>query len=187
MRIGYARVSTLDQNLDLQISALKASGCYAVFHDKISGNRRDRAGLQTVLRRLKRGDTLVVWKMDRIARSLEHLMTLIRRLQKRGVQFVSLTESFDTSSPIGRMTLHMLGAFAEFEKDVIRERTIAGLAAAREKGQRLGRRPSLSAEQKAEIIKLVRSGSELPSKLAERYNVHPRTIMRCIAKGTVSP
>ncbi|PDT30780.1 DNA-invertase [Rhizobium sp. L9] len=187
MRIGYARVSTLDQNLDLQISALKASGCDAVLCDKKSGARRDRTGLSDALRSLKRDDTLVVWKMDRIARSLEHLVTLISRLQKRGVHFMSLTEAFDTSSPIGRMTLHMLGAFAEFEKEVIRERTLAGLAAARDKGQRLGRRPLLSVEQQAEIIELARSGLELPSKLAERYNVHPRTIRRCLAKGTVSP
>lgn len=183
MRIGYARVSTLDQHLDLQISALKASGCELVFHDRISGAQRKRPRLSVALRTLKRGDTLVVWKMDRIGRSVMHFVNLISRLQSRGVQFLSLTESFDTSSASGRLMMHMLGAFAEFEKEVIQERTRAGLAAAREKGQLLGRRPSLSAEQQAEIIKLVASGSELPKDLAKRFDVHPRTIRRCLIRG----
>ncbi|NNH46015.1 recombinase family protein [Rhizobium laguerreae] len=183
MKIGYARVSTLDQHLDLQVSALRASGCELIFHDHVSGAHRNRPGLSAALRRLKRGDTLVVWKMDRIARSVMHFVNLISRLRNRGVQFLSLTESFDTSSPIGRLMMHMLGAFAEFEKEVIQERTRAGLAAAREKGQLLGRRPLLNAEQRAEIRELLVSGTEIPNKLAERYHVHPRTIRRCLVKG----
>ncbi|TBB60717.1 recombinase family protein [Rhizobium ruizarguesonis] len=185
MKIGYARVSTLDQHLDLQVSALRASGCELIFHDHVSGAQRNRPGLSAALRRLKRGDTLVVWKMDRIARSVMHFVNLISPLRNRGVQFLSLTESFDTSSPIGRLMMHMLGAFAEFEKEVIQERTRAGLAAAREKGQLLGRRPLLNAEQRAEIRELLVSGTELPSQLAERYHVHPRTIRRCLVKGAV--
>ncbi|MGR9185833.1 recombinase family protein [Rhizobium leguminosarum] len=185
MKIGYARVSTLDQHLDLQISALKASGCELIFHDHVSGAQRNRPGLSAALRRVKRGDTLVVWKMDRIARSVMHFVNLISRLRNRGVQFVSLTESFDTSSPIGRLMMHMLGAFAEFEKEVIQERTRAGLAAARQKGQLLGRRPLLNAEQRAEIMQRVASGAELPTDLAKRFNVHPRTIRRCLVKGAV--
>ncbi|WP_313882802.1 recombinase family protein [Rhizobium ruizarguesonis] len=187
MKIGYARVSTLDQHLDLQVSALRASGCELIFHDHVSGAQRNRPGLSAALRRLKRGDTLVVWKMDRIARSVMHFVNLISRLRNRGVQFLSLTESFDTSSPIGRLMMHMLGAFAEFEKEVIQERTRAGLAAAREKGQRLGRRPLLNAEQRAEIRELLVSGTELPSKLAERYHVHPRTIRRCLVRRAGGP
>ncbi|TBD43417.1 MULTISPECIES: recombinase family protein [Rhizobium] len=183
MKIGYARVSTLDQHLDLQVSALRASGCELIFHDHISGAQRNRPGLSAALRRLKRGDTLVVWKMDRIARSVMHFVNLINRLRNRGVQFLSLTESFDTSSPIGRLMMHMLGAFAEFEKEVIQERTRAGLAAAREKGQLLGRRPLLNAEQRAEIIERVASGVELPTDLAKRFHVHPRTIRQCLIRS----
>ncbi|MBY2947019.1 recombinase family protein [Rhizobium leguminosarum] len=183
MKIGYARVSTLDQHLDLQVSALRASGCELIFQDHISGAQRNRPGLSAALRRLKRGDTLVVWKMDRIARSVMHFVNLINRLRNRGVQFLSLTEPFDTSSPIGRLMMHMLGAFAEFEKEVIQERTRAGLAAAREKGQLLGRRPLLNAEQRAEIIERVASGVELPTDLAKRFNVHPRTIRRCLIRN----
>ncbi|MGO6929774.1 recombinase family protein [Rhizobium ruizarguesonis] len=183
MKIGYARVSTLDQHLDLQVSALRASGCELIFHDHVSGAQRNRPGLSAALRRLKRGDTLVVWKMDRIARSVMHFVNLINRLRNRGVQFLSLTESFDTSSPIGRLMMHMLGAFAEFEKEVIQERTRAGLAAARQKGQLLGRRPLLNAEQRAEIIERVASGVELPTDLAKRFHVHPRTIRRCLIRS----
>lgn len=182
MKIGYARVSTLDQNLDLQISALRASGCELIYYDRISGAQWKRPRLSAALRKLKRGDTLVVWKMDRIGRSLMHLMNLISRLQSRGVQFLSLTESFDTSSAIGRLMMHMLGAFAEFEKEVIQERTRAGLAAARQKGQLLGRRPLLNADQRAEIIQQVASGAELLTDLAKRFNVHPRTIRRCLVR-----
>ncbi|MGR9190485.1 recombinase family protein [Rhizobium leguminosarum] len=183
MRIGYARVSTLDQHLDLQINALRASGCERIFHDHVSGAERNRPGLSAALRILKRGDTLVVWKMDRIGRSVMHFVNLMSRLRKRGVQFVSITESFDTSSPIGRLMMHMLGAFAEFEKEVIQERTRAGLAAARQKGQLLGRRPLLNAEQRAEIIERVASGVELPTDLAKRFHVHPRTIRRCLIRS----
>ena len=183
MKIGYARVSTLDQHLDLQISALKASDCARIFHDHVSGAQRNRPGLSAALRMLKRGDTLVVWKMDRIGRSVVHFVNLISRLQNRGVHFLSLTESFDTSSAIGRLMMHMLGAFAEFEKSVIQERTRAGLAAAREKGQQLGRRPLLNADQRAEINELFASGLELPAELAKRFDVHPRTIRRCLVKG----
>ncbi|MDE8763653.1 MULTISPECIES: recombinase family protein [Rhizobium] len=183
MKIGYVRVSTLDQHLDLQLSALRASGCVRIFQDHVSGAQRTRPGLSGALRAVRRGDTLVVWKMDRIGRSVLHFVNLINRLQNRGVYFLSLTESFDTSSSTGRLMMHILSAFAEFEKSVIQERTRAGLAAAREKGQLLGRRPLLSAEQQAEITRLVASGLELPKDLAKRFAVHPRTIRRCLTRN----
>ncbi|MBZ7924372.1 recombinase family protein [Ensifer adhaerens] len=183
MKIGYARVSTLDQHLDLQISALKAAGCERVFHDHVSGTQRNRPGLSAALRMAKRGDTLVVWKMDRIGRSLVHMVSLINRLSVRGVRFSSLTEALDTSSPTGLLIMHVLGAFAEFEKSLIQERTRAGLAAAREKGQRLGRRPSLTEEQRAEIKEIVAAGLEVPGELAKRFAVHPRTIRRYLAQN----
>lgn len=140
MKIGYARVSTEDQNLDLQLSALSRAGCDDIVSDHgISGSRFDRHGLQDVLSRLQSGDTLVVWRLDRLGRSLSHLVGIVGDLGRRNVEFVSLTESLDTRSPTGMLMFHMIAALAEFERALISERTRAGMAAAKARGAKIGR------------------------------------------------
>jgi DNA invertase Pin-like site-specific DNA recombinase len=150
MIIGYARVSTQDQTPALQLDALAAAQCEQVFHEKAGGVSRERPELTACLRSMRAGDTLVVWKLDRLARSLKDLVEIIDDLQKRDVGFRSLTEAIDTTSTGGRLVFHIFGALAEFEHNLIRERTIAGLAAARARGRRGGRKPSMS---KADIRK----------------------------------
>ena len=140
MKIGYARVSTEDQHLDLQLSALKAYGCDAIYYDHgASGSRFDREGFLEALHAAQSGDTLVVWRLDRLGRSLGHLVKVISGLEKRGVEFASLTESIDTKSPTGMLMFHMIAALAEFERSLISERTRAGMAEARKRGSKLGR------------------------------------------------
>ena len=131
MRIGYARVSTIEQNLDLQEDALKAAGCEKVYTDKTGGTRAERPGLERTLADLRPGDKLVVWKLDRLGRSLKHLIETVTGLSDRGVGFQSLQEAIDTTTSGGKLVFHVFGALAEFERDIIRERTLAGLAAAR--------------------------------------------------------
>lgn len=140
MLIGYARVSTHEQNVDLQIDALKAAGCEQVFIETASGGKAGRPVLKAALSALQTGDSLIVWKLDRLARSLKQLVETLETLQARDVGLVSLTEAINTKSAGGRLVLHMFGAIAEFERTLIRERTLAGLAAARARG-RFGGRP----------------------------------------------
>src|SRR6266508_2032977 len=140
MQIGYARVSTGEQTLDLQRDALTAAGCDRICTDTASGARAERPGLTEALDHLRAGDTLVVWRLDRLGRSLRHLIETITALEQRGIGFKSLTESIDTTSSGGKLIFHIFGALAEFERELIRERTRAGLAAARARG-RLGGRP----------------------------------------------
>ena len=139
MLIGYARVSTLEQNLDLQEDALKAVGCQKVYTDKTSGTKAERAGLENALADARPGDSLVVWKLDRLGRSLMHLIETATDLSNRGVGFRSLQEAIDTTTSGGKLIFHVFGALAEFERDIIRERTLAGLAAARARGRKGGR------------------------------------------------
>ncbi len=131
MRIGYARVSTQDQHLRAQTDALKQAGCEKVYTDQLSGASRERPGLTQALETLRKGDTLVVWKLDRLGRSLPHLVELVGELKERGVGFRSLQENLDTTSGTGKLVFHLFASLAEFERDLIRERTMAGLAAAR--------------------------------------------------------
>src|SRR5215217_3940956 len=138
MLIGYARVSTLDQTLALQQDALTASGCQELYTDTVSGSVTDRPGLSQALSHLRLGDTLVVWRLDRLGRSLPHLIETVRQLQERGVGFRSLQEQIDTTTSGGKLVFHVFGALAEFERDLIRERTHAGLAAARARGRLFG-------------------------------------------------
>src|SRR3954471_17249112 len=137
--VGYARVSTLDQDLSLQLDALAAVGCGKVFEDRASGARADRAGLQAALAYVRDGEMLVVWKLDRLGRSLKHLIETVTALSNRGVGFRSLQEAIDTTTSGGKLIFHVFGALAEFERDIIRERTVAGLAAARARGRKRGR------------------------------------------------
>ncbi len=146
MNIGYARVSTGEQTLDLQLDALEKDGCDKVFTETASGAKSDRPLLQDALAYARPGDTLVVWRLDRLGRSLPHLIDTVTDLRERGIGFRSLTEQIDTTTPGGKLVFHVFGALAEFERDLIRERTKAGLAVARARGRRGGRR-ALSAEK----------------------------------------
>jgi DNA invertase Pin-like site-specific DNA recombinase len=147
MDIGYARVSTGEQTLDLQLDALTKADCGKIYQETASGAKADRPVLEEVLSYVRKGDTLVVWRLDRLGRSLKHLIEVVAALAARGIGFKSLTEQIDTTTPGGKLIFHVFGALAEFERDLIRERTNAGLAAARARG-RLGGRPKKLAEPK---------------------------------------
>jgi DNA invertase Pin-like site-specific DNA recombinase len=150
MNIGYARVSTTDQNLDLQTDALTKAGCEKIFSDVASGAKSDRAGLAEAMGFARAGDTIVVWKLDRLGRSLPHLIATVRELEAKGIGFRSIQEAIDTTTPAGKLFFHMIGALAEFERDLIRERTKAGLLSARARG-RMGGRPSVLDKRKGEM------------------------------------
>ena len=154
MLIGYARVSTQDQKLHLQQDALQQAGCEKIITDQVSGAQDTRPGLERVLELLRSGDTLVVWRLDRLGRSLKDLITLMGELQDQGIGFRSLQESIDTPSPGGRLIFHLFGALAEFERNLIRERTQAGLAAARARGRCGGRPPALDLEKRRLAVSL---------------------------------
>ncbi|AIR63524.1 recombinase family protein [Cedecea neteri] len=177
MLVGYVRVSTNDQNTALQKNALECAGCELIFEDKISGKTADRPGLKKVLRTLSEGDTLVVWKLDRLGRSMRHLVSLIEELRSRGINFRSLTDSIDTSTPMGRFFFHVMGALAEMERELIVERTRAGLAAARAEGRIGGRRPKLSAMQWAQAGRLIAAG-ETRQQVAIIYDVGVSTLYK---------
>ncbi len=180
-KVGYARVSTVDQNIDLQMMALRGV-CTRIFEDHgVSGSTSARPGLNAVMRHLKAGDTLVVWRLDRLGRSIQDLIRLIERLRKRRIEFQSITESIDTGSAGGRLVFHLLAAMAEFERQLIRERTIAGIAAAKARGKHVGRPPALSNEERQAAYHAVMVAGEDLADVARRYCVHPRTIMRSLA------
>ena len=151
MLIGYARVSTIEQTLDLQHDALRQAGCEQVFTDHISGAKSERPGLTQALEFGRSGDILVVWKLDRLGRSLKQLIEIVTELQKRNVGFRSLTENIDTTSSGGKLIFHIFGSLAEFERDLIRERTLAGLAAARARGRKGGRPRATSLNDERKI------------------------------------
>jgi DNA invertase Pin-like site-specific DNA recombinase len=151
MLIGYARVSTLDQTLALQQDALTEAGCEHTYTDTVSGSVTDRPGLTQALSHLRSGDTLVIWRLDRLGRSLGHLIETIRVLESRGVRFRSLQEQLDTGTSGGKLVFHVFGALAEFERDLIRERTHAGLTAARKRGRLFGRPHALTSKQVVQL------------------------------------
>lgn len=178
--VGYARVSTVEQNLDLQISALRAAGCSAIFADQgLSGADFHRPGLRKALRQLSDDDMLVVWRLDRLGRSLVDLIQTVNGLSKRGCEFRSLTEKIDTSSSGGRLLFHVMGAMAEFERSIISERTKAGMEAARARGSRIGRRPSMTREQKEAARHAIEMELK-PAEVAANYGVHPKTLARLL-------
>src|SRR5215471_6734350 len=158
MLIGYARVSTDDQDTSAQVAALNGAGCERIFREKASGGRWDRPELHRLLDQLRKGDVLVVWKLDRLSRSLRDVLTIMERLAEASAGFRSLTEALDTTTPAGRMMMQMVGAFAEFERAMLRERTKAGLDAARQEGRIGGRPPKLTPQQQSEIRKMVSNG-----------------------------
>lgn len=178
--IGYARVSTWDQTTELQNDALREAGCIRIFEETASGTRPDRPQLAAALDFARTGDTLVVWRLDRLGRSLKHLMETVSALEERGVGFRSLHESIDTTTSTGRLVFHIFGALAEFERDLIVDRTRAGLAAARERGARPGRRPSLSEDQVAVVRQMAREERYTTAAIAEVVGVSRATIYRCL-------
>jgi DNA invertase Pin-like site-specific DNA recombinase len=182
MNIGYARVSTADQTLALQQDALTAAGCTKIFTDTASGSRTDRPGLDDALRFAREGDTLVVWRLDRLGRTLAHLIQLIRDLQERGVQFRSLQESLDTSTSGGKLVFHVFGALAEFERDLIRERTMAGLTAARARGRQGGRR-GLSPQKVRQLRTLAADRTNKIEDICKTLGISRATFYRYVTDG----
>jgi DNA invertase Pin-like site-specific DNA recombinase len=182
VKIGYARVSTEEQNLGLQRDALKAAGVERVFEDRISGAAVQRPGLDAAIAALSAGDTLVVWKLDRLGRSLPHLIGLVQSLGERDIGFASLSESIDTTTAGGQLVFHLMGALAQFERSLIVERTKAGMTAARARGRHLGRAPSLNPAQVSHARKLIDSG-ESPTAVASSLKVGRSTLYRALRNG----
>ena len=182
MLIGYARVSTNDQNTAAQVAALKAAGCERIFREKTSGGRWDRPQFLRLLNQLRAGDVVVVWKLDRLSRSLRDVLTIMEQLGVAGAGFRSLTEAIDTTTPASRMMMQMVGAFAEFERAMLRERTQAGVDAARQEGRVGGRRPKLSPQQQSEIRKMVLEGDKTAAAAARLFKVHPATVSRLLER-----
>lgn len=176
MLVGYARVSTSQQDESLQMDALHAAGCEKIFTEKITGAKRDRPQLNAALDYMREGDTLVVWKLDRLARSLHQLIETVAMLDERDIGFRSLTEAMDTTNPGGRLVFHIFGALAEFERDLIRERTRAGLEAARARGRVGGRTPSLSDEDIQIAKALLKDPNITVADIAKRLGVHRSTL-----------
>ena len=179
MKIGYARVSTVDQNANSQKDALKASGCERVVTDQVSGASAKRPKLDKLLSSLQAGDVLTVWRLDRLGRSLPHLIEVVRNLEAKGAHFQSLSEGIDTTTAQGRLTFHLMGALAEFERSLIVERTQAGLASARKRGVRIGRPPALTSAQVKHARKLIESGDR-PSSVAASLGVNRATLYRAL-------
>ena len=186
--IGYARISKGDdQSNALQLKALKAAGCKRVFEEAASGGRWDRPELHRMLDQLREGDVVVVWKLDRLSRSLKDLLLILEKIEKAGAGFRSVTEHVDTTTSAGRMMMQMLGSFAEFERSMIRERMRAGLAAAKDDGRALGRPRSLNDKQRREIADAVLSGRKSAADMARLFGVSPATISRVVAGMLSSP
>lgn len=179
MLIGYARVSTQNQNFDLQREALTKSGCQKVFEDTVSGTRSDRPGLAKAQVMLREGDTLVVWKLDRLGRSVKQLVDMVSELHKQGVQFKSLTDAIDTGTPSGRFFFHVMARLAEMERELIVERTRAGLDVARQLGRKGGRKPKMTESKIESAKKLLASG--VPAKdVAKNLGVSVPTLYRWV-------
>jgi len=185
MKVGYARVSTDDQATTLQVDALKAAGCERVYQDRgVSGAVTKRPQLDRCLKSLRTGDVLVVWKLDRLGRSLSHLLELAEQLGARGVGFCSLSEAIDTTTPQGTLVFHLMGALAQFERSLIAERTAAGRAAAKRRGVRFGRRPSLNDQQRAHLARLAGEGVSVP-EIASLLGVSRATAYRVLAASGI--
>ncbi len=183
MKVGYARVSTDDQSLALQLDALKLAGCERIFEDRgVSGSSTSRPALNRVLSVLRPGDTLLTWKLDRLGRSLAHLIALTSALEQQGVAFVSLSEAIDTRSASGRLLFHVMGALAEFERSLIAERTRAGIAAARGRGRSIGRPLKLSLDQVKAAFAQLASGRVRLKDLADQFGVSPLTLTRAFCR-----
>ena len=181
--IGYARVSKEEQNLGLQLDALKEKGCVKIFTDKLTGVKFDeRKQLQACFEFLREGDTFVVWKLDRLGRSLKHLIETIHDLQGRSIGFISLTENIDTTTPGGMLIFHIMGALAQFERDLIRQRTNAGLSAARARGRSGGRPNKVKAEQIAMMKKMYADQTNSVDSICSTFHITRATLYRYVSK-----
>lgn len=183
LRIGYARVSTHEQSLDSQIDALKQAGCERIYCDRISGTKADRPELDRLRDALRPGDTLVVWRLDRLGRSLRDLIAWTERLAEDGVALQSLTEQIDTSQPAGKLTFHLFAALAEFERNLIRERTLVGLASARARGRNGGRAPKLEAAGIRELKAMHKDHSLTIRQICKRMGIGKTAFYRYLAQA----
>ena len=184
MKIGYARVSTATQNLDLQIDALVQAGCEEIFNEKISGVKKSRPELEKLLSFVRKGDTVVIWKLDRLGRSLVDLVKIVNKLREKEVELVSLQDHLDTHSPGGKLIFHIMAALAEFERDMISERTKAGLKAARARGRKGGRPRGMNQRLKnlAPVVKSLYDAGHLTNKeIAKNQGISIGSIYRCMA------
>ena len=182
MNVGYARVSTDDQHTENQIAQLKKAGCERIYKETASGGRWDRPELQACLQHLRKGDVLVVWKLDRLSRSLSDLLRILKKVDDEGAGFQSLTENVDTTTSAGRLMMNMLGSFSQFERDMIRERTKLGLARARAAGRKGGGKHILSDKRQAEVIRQITSGEKTQADAARDERVSKATISRMMSK-----
>ncbi len=177
-KIGYARVSTEDQHLDLQRDALLAAGCGVIYEEKISGKNADRPELAQCLKAIRPGDTLVVWRLDRLGRSLKDLMKIVSDLDHAGIEFISITEHIETCTATGKLIFHIFASLSEFERNLTRERVKAGLTAARARGRKGGRKPALDEKKIKEIKALLKDSSIAISTIAKRYGVSRTTLYK---------
>ena len=187
MKVGYARVSTHEQNLSLQLDALTQAGCEKLFQDQVSGLASERVGLQEAMTYLRQGDTLVVWRLDRLGRSLKHLIEIVTLLDEKGIGFQSLQESIDTATSGGRLVFHLFGALAEFERNLIRERTLAGLQAARARGRKGGRPKALDTKQVALLYLLYDDKNHSIQELCQLFSISKSTLYLYLSQRPSSP
>ena len=183
MLIGYARISTQEQTLNLQLDALKKSGCEKIFTDTASGSQAERKGLEEAVAFARAGDTIVVWRLDRLGRSLRHLIETITRLAERQIGFKSLTENIDTTTSGGKLIFHVFGALAEFERDIIKERTQAGLLAARARGRIGGRPKALTAKEIAIAKALYADPDKSIKDICQALRISKMTLYRYVELG----
>jgi DNA invertase Pin-like site-specific DNA recombinase len=176
MKIGYARVSTQEQNLDLQKDALDKAGCKKIFVDEISGTVAKREGLEKAKEVLRQGDVLIVWRLDRLGRSIRDLIDWVNHLEEEGIGFKSLQESIDTTTSSGKLIFHIFAALAEFERNLIRERTNAGLAAARARGRLGGRKKSLTAKERKRAVEMYQRKNQTVIQICEMMNITKPTL-----------
>lgn len=183
IRIGYARVSTDDQTLNMQLDSLKAAGCTQIYQEQASGKQVDRPELAHALKALRKGDTLVVWRLDRLGRSLSHLVESVTTIEALGASFESLTEKIETGSATGRLVFHFFAALAEFERNLISERTKEGLKAARKRGNKGGRKPVLDAKAIKQVRALMADRSTRPADIAAQYKISKSTLYNIMRTG----
>lgn len=186
MKIGYARVSTLEQNLDLQIDALKKAGCEKIITDEVSGSVADRPGLIKLKEILRKGDTLVVWRLDRLGRTLKHLIEWVNELDEQGIGFKSLQETIDTTSSSGKLVFHIFGALSEFERNLIRERTRAGIEAARSRGRQGGRPRKLSKDKRQLAVDLYLGKKHSIAQICEMTGISKPTLYKYVREAEKS-
>jgi len=184
--VGYARVSTEEQTLDLQRDALNQAGVAILYEDQASGKTAARPELQQCLKALREGDTLIVWRLDRLGRNLQDLIVIVNDLKSRGVAFRSLKESIDTSGPAGTLVFHMFAALAEFERELMRERTLAGIAAARARGRKGGRRHVLDSKQREAVLSLLKSRDLSVADIGRQFGISRSTIYNILNKRRCS-